>query len=312
MVTVGSRGQTILVMAILFAVIVLTTVILLNTLHAPATVQTQSQAGSLDDIERTEAQIVDDMERLFLVHTSMNTTGEALPYAQESGGPDDQFSEVVENASDLSAGLTASESGAVVRVRWNATRSQNGTLVRQNNSTDGTRNFTYDGYSSGDQNWTVLEDADGLPRLAMNVTEEPDSPDEPFEVVVDGGNRLTFGADGVEGAGVDCELSYPIQVDAAAGVGTVSNGSEVCGTFDLAPPDSSGFDLTFENGSQVNGTYTVSGAGVSNSDLQPASNRYDWQQVNSSVVVNPAFDVQYTDPTVTHNATFALYNETSP
>lgn len=307
MVTRDSRGQTILIMAILFAVIVLTTVILLNTLHAPANVQTQSQSSGLEDVELTEAQVANDMERLFLVHTSVATTGEPLPYVEADGGPDSRFGDVVENTSDLDAALRASESGAVVRVRYNATRSQEGMLVRQN---DSTREFTYDGYSPSDQNWTVLDDAEGLPRFSMNVTEAPDDSDSPFEVVVDGGNELTFDDDGVEGAGVDCELSYPIQVDATAGIGTISNETEVCGTFDLEPPDS--FDLTFENGSEVTGTYTVSGvdADAAGSDID--SNTYDWQHAtDDDVIVNPAFDVQYTEPAITHNATIVLYDEGS-
>ncbi|MBX0303660.1 hypothetical protein [Haloarcula salinisoli] len=306
MVTTRSRGQMILIMSVLFAVTVLTTVVLLNTLHAPANVNTERQASNLGDIERVEGQAADDMERLFQVHTSMNRTGEALPYAAESGGPDDPFGDVVNNTSELNAALSASESGAAVSVSYVEGRSQEGMLVRQNNST---QNFTHRGYSPSEQNWTVLESADGLPRLSMYVTDGPDASDPPFEVVVEGGGgKLTFDDDGVEGAGVDCDLAYPIRVDATGGVGTVSNATDICGEFDLGVPDT--FNLTFENGSQAEGTYTISGVEAIDTDIE--GNTFDWQQQYDGVVVNPAFRVQYTDPSITHRSTFRLYGESSP
>lgn len=305
MVRTRSKGQIILVMAVTFAITVLTTVILLNTLNAPADGNTQLQASSLDDLEQAEAQVADDMERLFLVHTSMNRTGEALPYADDSG-PDDPFGAVVSNYSDLNAALTGSDSGTVVSVTYAEDRSQEGLLVRQN---DSTQDFTP---QSGSTNWVVLNDAEGLPRFTMNVTDGPGPAASTFTVVVAGGNELNFDNDGVEGSGVACDLEYPIQVEATAGVGTVSNQTEVCGTFDLEPPDSD-FNLEFQNGDTVTGTYTISGAdtdGVIDSGLQ--SNTEDWQQVRDGVIVNPAFRMEYTDPTVTHTANFSLYNETSP
>jgi hypothetical protein len=294
----------ILIMAVTFAITVLATVILLNTLHAPADVNTRTQASSLDDIERTQTRVAADMERLFLVHTSMNRTGEALPYADNSG-PDDRFDNVVRNYSDLNAALTGAESGAVVSVSYVEDRSQRGILVHQNDN----ESFTRGGPSaSGD--WTVLQGAEGLPRLNMNVTSH-DSTDT-FKVVVGGTSRLNFNGTGVEVNGEYCGLGYPIQVEATAGVGTVSNQTEVCGTFDLELPDSD-FDLEFQNGDTVTGNYTISGTDTDSaisSGLE--SNTEDWQQVRDGVIVNPAFRMEYTDSTITHTANFSLYNETSP
>ena len=304
MVSKRPKGQMILIMAVTFAVTVLATVILLNTLHASADVNTQAQASSLDDIERTQTQVAADMERLFLVHTSMNRTGEALPYADNSG-PDDRFDNVVRNYSDLNAAVTGAESGAVVTVTY-ADRSQEGLLVHQN---DSTRNFTNQGDAS---DVTVLSDAEGLPRFSMNVTSY-DSNNGTFRVVVDGDNRLTISGDGVESSGVVCEPPYPIQVEATAGVGIVSNQSEVCGTFDLEPPEESSFDVEFENGDAVTGNFTISGANPTGSAFE--SNTEDWQQVygdDDEVIVNPAFRMEYTDSSITHTANFSLYNETSP
>ena len=304
MVSKRPKGQMILIMAVTFAITVLATVILLNTLHAPADVNTRTQASSLDDIERTQTRVAADMERLFLVHTSMNRTGEALPYADNSG-PDDRFDNVVRNYSDLNAALTGAESGAVVSVSYVEDRSQRGILVHQNDN----ESFTRGGPSaSGD--WTVLQGAEGLPRLNMNVTSH-DSTDT-FKVVVGGTSRLNFNGTGVEVNGEYCGLGYPIQVEATAGVGTVSNQTEVCGTFDLELPDPN-FDLEFQNGDTVTGNYTISGTDTDSaisSDLE--SNTADWQQVRNGVIVNPAFRMEYTDSTITHTANFSLYNETSP
>jgi hypothetical protein len=144
----------------------------------------------------------------------------------------------------------------------------------------------------------------------MNVTDGPAA--STFTVAVDGGNELNFDDDGVEGSGVDCDIEYPIQVEATAGVGTVSNQTEVCGTFDLELPDPN-FDLEFQNGDTVTGNYTISGTDTDSaisSDLE--SNTEDWQQVRDGVIVNPAFRMEYTDSTITHTANFSLYNETSP
>ena len=306
MVTERSRGQLILVMAVLFAVTILTAVILLNTLHASADLNTRAQSSSLDAIEQTEKQVADDMERLFLVHTSMKRDGEALPYVSGTGGPDSDFDVVVGKYSELNAALVGSQSGTSVRVTYFPDDSQEGILVNQNDK----QNFTYKGYDESTTNsWKVLKDTEELPRFVMNVTEGPDPSDNPFKVVVGSNTKLTFDDDGVDGSGVDCN-GYPIWVNATDGVGTVSNESGVCGTVDLKSTDPSP-DLTFEYGNNTEGTYTISGAGADSTGLEVQPSRAG-QQSYDDVIVNPKFRLNYTSPGITHTANFTLYNETRP
>ena len=80
----GERGQLVLIAAILVAVAVLGTVVLLNTVHSSPNVKAQTDAQSLSDAERTTAQIQDDLETVFV---ATNTTdNEQYPFVSKGSG----------------------------------------------------------------------------------------------------------------------------------------------------------------------------------------------------------------------------------
>lgn len=302
------RGQMILIAAVLVAISILGSVVLLNVLHVPADINTRQDARSLDTVERATIQVSEDLERLFLVHTSVNETSERVPYAQEVGGPDSAFETAVENYSAVNGDLSASASSTVVRVEYLDTSagSQEGTFIRHN---DTSRNLTVD-----DGDWDALSGAESVPYLYLNVTGANESgggvaDGQAFQVSIDG-ETVTFdqgevelpGGERITGSHGDL---YPVEMEIVGGAGEIRNGS-LRRTFTVDP--GSDFDVTFRDGNKTTGEYAISGTDVDSTGLDSGTEPYQYKREN--VIVNPKFRLNVTDASVTHSTTFALYNGT--
>jgi hypothetical protein len=309
----------ILVAAVVFAVGVLASVALLNTVHVPADVNTEQTARSLGSAERVGLGTTGAVERVFLVHTSVNETGERMPYADETKGP--PFEAVIGNYSALSADLAVSDASRVVAVEYlNSTAggSINGTFLRHN---DSRQELTYDSFDdTADGEWDVIEDADSIPYFYVNVTGANETGEgiaagEDFEVQV-GSDTVSFEQTEVQ-VNTETKFSaathdrlYPVELAVIDGVGEIRNATNRTAV-DL---DASGGDVTFHNGNETNGTYAISGTGDGTTVDSELIDEEDpeYQYTREDVVVNPTFRVRYTEASTTHNATVALYNRTHP
>jgi len=304
----------ILVAAVLFAVAVLVSVALVNTLHVPADITTEQNARSLQTAERVAPQVRADLERLFLVHTSRADRNQLLPYAEEVGGPDPPLERVVANYSSATADVTVSDASRVVSVEYRNSshgHSINGTLVQHN---DSSHPFTYQGFDDGTNGeWDVMEDAESVSYLHLNVTGDGDiTSGERFEVWV-GGDNISFNDDAVLHDGTtildgDNDDLYPVELELVDGVGEIRNATNRT----AVELDDEAGEVTFHNGNETTGTFTITGTGE-NADSEMIGNEHDpYQFTREDVVVNPAFRVTYTDASLTYNSTFALYNRTEP
>lgn len=302
----GSRGQVILIAAVIFAVTVLVSVALLSNLQTPADINTQSDSRSLETIERTGPALEDDLERIFLVHTSVDETGERVPYANESSGPDDPFGAVVANYSSVYSDMAVSDTSTVVSVEYlNTSRgSLNGTLLRHN---DSSKNLTFDGFNDTKRaEWNLTEDAESMPYFHLNVT---DTPDDPFLVnISDDTLEFTDDSVAINGDNVFSNGAYPVEVELIDGVGEVRNGSDRTA---FEPDPDAYFDVTFGNGNETNGTYTVSATNTSVGSELVGNETGDHQYTRTDVVLAPSFRMTYTDPNVRYVRFFRLYNDTS-
>jgi len=78
----SERGQLLVVVPILIPTVVLSSVVLLNSVHDSLTVQTQQDTRSVKGVDRTVGELTSDRDRLFAANTSNATT--AGPYADAS------------------------------------------------------------------------------------------------------------------------------------------------------------------------------------------------------------------------------------
>jgi len=85
------RAQLLLIGSVVVAVAILGTVVLLNIIHVPPDVSAQTDSQSVTDAERVQESIESDLQQLVLMHTSVNETGEPLPYVNSTS-----FGEAVE------------------------------------------------------------------------------------------------------------------------------------------------------------------------------------------------------------------------
>lgn len=316
MVTAGDeRGQLILIGALLVAATILGSIVLLNTIHESPQVSTQQDSQSLVETERTVDQVQTGLERAFLTNTSMDERGEALPYAEKSGG----FGTLVEDEYVTEyLNLSTTDTAGVVDVTL--VGNQTGGIARQNRTIAG-----FQPYPSGE----ILADAEAIPRLHLLVNETSASS---FTVWINETSgtppnemRMEINGSGVfkRGSNPDthwtCDLSgdnSQLEIDFINGVGEVRTDEVYCGDLTFGESLSPDYTIEFKNGNKVDGEFTITGVGSSVSspvpalDADPTDGR--WFKQGSDIVVNPIFEIEYLTPNVTYNATYAPYNRTAP
>ena len=310
MVTSGDdRGQLILIGALLVAATILGSIVLLNTIHESPEVSTQQDSQSLVETERTVDQVKAGLERAFLVNTSMDEQGEALPYVNGSGGFETLAAEYVSGYLNLSTTDTA----GVVDVTL--VGNQTGGIARQNRTIAG-----FEEYPSGEL--TLIEGAKAVPRFHLVVNETQLSPFTVWinETTVSPLDNVSLSVNDstVENGGSfdpwTCDVSgdtRPIEIDFVDGVGEVRTGETYCGDLEFGKSLVPEVNVTFENGNKVNGTYTITA--VDPVSIESFSEPYRWNRVSGTTyIVNPIFEIEYLTPNVEYSATYAPYNRTAP
>lgn len=280
------RGQLVLIAAILVATAILGAVVLLNAVHSSPEVKAQTDAQSLSNAERTVNGIQQDLRRVFFATNA--TDGEQYPFARESDLDNNTGSYAAELGS-----LVSRDGAAVVSVEYNSTNSKTGGFVagEVRNSEE-----------------TVIEDADSVPYLSVNAS----SVAQPIEITIEragesnkrielNGSSTTYG--NVSGPAATCSRpSGDLRLELTRGTGTLrgENGG-VCelSVYDDTPTE---YTISIEADNRDGSSFAVSATG-SNVTRDPVG----FETVRSPVVVNPAFDVSYHDPSVTYQSTLALF-----
>ena len=315
MVTSGDdRGQLILIGALLVAATILGSIVLLNTIHESPEVSTQQDSQSLVETERTVDQVKAGLERAFLVNTSMDEQGEALPYVNGSGGFETLATEYVSGYLNLSTTDTAGVVNATL------VGNQTGGIARQNRTDTG----EYKKYNETGDPVTIIQNAETIPRLHLLVNEtsassftlwinQTDIPPSgtPLNASLEiSDNTVEKGGSAPGSWACDLPGNSLIEIDFIDGVGEVRTGETYCGDLEFGAFDPARYNVTFENGNRVNGTYTITA--VDPVSIESFSEPYRWNRVSGTTVVNPIFEIEYLTPNVEYSATYAPYNRTAP
>lgn len=291
------RGQLILLGALLVAATILSSIVLLNSIHESPDTYTRHDSQSLVGAERAVEGVRDDLERAFLVNTSVDEAGTPLPYAQTG-----TFDSIVEAYESQLVNLSTTDSAAIVRV--DLADAQTGAIARQRKDSTGFRPFPSD---------TVIDGADSIPRMYLYVNETSTSS---FEVQIEedsGPDEVTLhiDEDGVSGD-VSCDLSGQdfdaIEIDFVDGVGSVTTDEKYCGDREFGTSLDPPLDVDFEDGGNARGTFTVTGVDASGSSIGGNPGDVTWYK--DPVLVNPVFEIEYRTPEVSYSSRVALYNET--
>lgn len=304
------RGQLLLVAAVLIALVIVASAVLLNGLVTPETATTSSLSGDAADFERTTDSIASDLEQLFEHNTSVDEAGEPLPYADADAlgrAVNDIYGPLVANA-------TLNRTGAVLDVRYARASSLEGDVV-YNTSVNTFEN------EKDSANWTVAQGVETIPRAIVNVSN-------------DGGGEFGLAIEGSAGG----EWSYNVTDDAVVIDGdprcdgvinsstrdirldvrnpaihnatlevTNTDGDVPCSPrIEVAKGLSTPYTVSIGNGDQAEGTYFISVDG----DLHDNATDDNWVSDEEDVVVNPAFAVSYLTEGIEYKSTYRLYNAT--
>lgn len=309
-----SRGQLILLGALLLSFTIVASVVLLNTIQVDPTVDADQEGTELRQAELTTQQVETSLHRLFLANGSATEQSDRLPFALEEFSR--QINRTYQNALlNLSTAGTAS----VVTVEYIDSESIEGVLIRQDDS----RNFTSPPNAT-DSDWQVAENVSTLPRVSLRV-----------EAVGTGGFGVRLeevGDDGWVQLNVTEEtvvrtnrsapatpvslcsgLDLPSEIDLVYQEGEIHGTNTTCPDVEFGTELDAPYNLTFQNGNEASGNYTISMTGDTVSsvinDTQDTNPR--WIPSDSSpdnqYVVDPAFRVTYRSPGIDYAREFNLF-----
>ncbi len=323
MVTDRSRGQLLLVGAIVIATVVLASVVLLNTVHSSPSISAEVDAESLENVERASGEIEANLGQLFLTTAATATADDRLPYVNTSA-----FETVVDAYETEYNGIVASDRAFVIDVDYLSNESQPGAVAYN-------RSVFPDGAIDTSVNGTVLGSAPGgsisvgtgllFPVVSLTATGVDLGSPSGVSLVFDSASQtdrlnvtddVSFD-DTDPDNGFDCGFGTiddaTVSVEFSAGTGTVtvteprndSSSPHTCAVRDVGFADS--YDevrLEVDGNSVETLSYVLSAAGGDCDDADQAT-CVDGDGID--IDVNPSFDISFVDPSVTHESSFTLY-----
>jgi hypothetical protein len=278
----GDRGQLVLIAAILLAVTVIGTVVLLNTVHSSPNVKAQTDAQSLSGAERTTAQIQGDLETVF---AATNTTeNEQYPFVKDES----KLNETVAEYESQSVKLLSTNKSALLSIGYKPKPSERG-------------NFSAGELDSSFASpKVVMENAKSIPSLSVASDGEvgiefafgPSGPTDQ-DVKLDGTSTT------VAGDSCSALADEELTLDFNRGSGVIRDESGGVCVVDLYEP---------EGVTEISVTITVSsGSGsFALSGVDPDTS-YTSGTFAEDVIVNPVFEMEYIDPNVEYRSEFMLF-----
>ena len=319
-----SRGQLLLVGAIVIATVVLASVVLLNTVHSSPSISAEVDAESLENVERASGEIKANLGQLFLTTAATATADDRLPYVNTSA-----FETVVDAYETEYNGIVASDRAFVIDVDYLSNESQPGAVAYN-------RSVFADGAIDTSVNRTVVGSAPGgsitvgtgplFPVVSLTATG--------VDLGSPSGVSLVFGPSQTDRLNVTDNVSFDdtdpnngfdcgfgtiddatVSVEFSAGTGTVtvteprndSSSPHTCAVRDVGFADS--YDevrLEVDGNSVETLSYVLSAAGGdATCDDADQATCVDGDGID--IDVNPSFDISFVDPSVTHESSFTLY-----
>lgn len=309
-----SRGQLLLVAAVLIALVIVASAVLLNGLVTPESATTSSLSTDAKNIEDSTAAIQRDLDALFEHASSVDDAETPLPYARDA----DLGAMVNDNYQPHVLEDVVNRSGAILDVEYTGTGDSTLGHAIYNQTADGE-------FGNGTHNhWTVATGVDPLTRARVSVDQaDVGSASSAFQLVVDGSGsgdwRFAVTTDAVYAGGTEfCESDLTPGVDERVTL-EVTKPPVRNATIEVRGPDGNvkcarsvafgdgqgqPWDLSIENGHEAVGTYVFAFDGAPSSDATGAP----WPHHEPSVVINPAFEITYATEGLTYESTFELYN----
>ena len=291
-----NRAQLLLIGSVVVAVAILGTVVLLNIIHVPPDVNAQTDSQSVTSVERVDATLQDDLQQLSLMHTSVNETGEPLPYVDNS-----TFSEAVSRYTDAYNNLSTTTSPAIVSVEYDESSPTDGVVAVQNKSGP----FPGPG--------ELIASPDAVPFARLNITSFPTTsttlrfkksgPDE-SDIVFDddeirfidsAGNRQVF----------DITSDEYAKITLIDGRGQIQSDVKTNRSLSLDLSDVTG--VQFLNLGGGGGEFAIAGAGSPNCPSSSSSYSCVGEDSGETIDVNPTFHVVYQDANVAYETTFSAF-----
>ncbi|ACV13024.1 hypothetical protein Huta_2863 [Halorhabdus utahensis DSM 12940] len=298
MVTPGNgrgddRGQLVVIAALMIALTVLGSVVLLNSVHSSPEVAVSSDASSLAETERSTMELRDELRTAFLATNASDiaTNDNRVAFVDQQ-----YFKTVVETFGTEYNELLTSDRAMVVNATYNDSAAVEGAIVSHTGSTS----------LSGTQR--LLENAAGeAPLVSVNATLGPTE-----EVALefndtDAGTRfLNVTNSDVEFEGSDlCDFtgSSVVQVDLYNGTGEISTDDDFCGNLSVDYGDFN--NVTLHNSADINGS-TIE---ISAVEADCGASGVDCVD-KSGIDLMPTFILKTADPSVTYEGNITVFEVT--
>ena len=303
MVTDRPRGQLLLTGAVVIAVVVLASVVVLNAVHSSPSVGAEVDASSLEGVESADREIRATLDRLFWTTAATATEDNRLPYVDATA-----FESEVAAYEGVYNRMAGAEQGLVANVTYRPAAAQRG-VVAYNRSVEAGGNRTVVDSAGG----PLVGETDG-PFTAVSLTATG------VDLGTESGVVLTFEGpsedrleitDGVRfnssdpGRSVECGFEdgpAAVSVDLRAGTGTITrNATETCGV-DIEFGDSYESVGLAADGEGVSEFSYVVAAADEHATCGGSADCVDNSTVDGGIDLNPSFDISLVDPSATHGS----------
>lgn len=295
----GERGQLILIGAVLVALTIVASVVLLNSIHASADIRAQQDRQNLEQAERVTGQVQNDLDDMFVANGSGTGIGDARYIVN---GNESELAALVETYNEQYQNLSMRTRSSLVNVTFLPSESGRGSVVYQNES-EPLGNWRPDKGSNIDilylyVNVTDIDDSDvsiEIDNVPNNIRLDYNSGNS-YEVLVNGDSKC---------ADTTITPSQSLEIELNEGVGEIRTAD--CGTIavDLGDEfEGSTGEIRFKD-PQMKGKTTIVFDGTA--DTAPPASGKDYRGREDDAIVNPTFNIVYQDPSVTYEANVTLY-----
>jgi len=279
----AERAQLLLITALLIATFIMSAVVLLNLLHESPEFDTQQDSLSMSDTERVSAQLEADLQQYFYAHTSDEIVG----YVDK-----EEFGDEINRSGSRYTNLTGKSKSGHLNVVLNADESTEGDIVYGNSSSD------------TDDEEQIFTDISSLTRLSFEATG-----DEFVSISFDvdnSSNILDISDEEVswqnESKSQTIDWDESVEIDITDKVGEIRTDKDYIPDVQLDTDDE--FNVSVEIDAWQEG-----GEGrfyVSSPDNREQDSGLFGED---NAIINPAFDITYTNPDIRYSSTIKLYEE---
>jgi len=290
-----SRGQLLLIGALVIATVIVASVVLLNSVHSSPDIAAETDASSLDQVDTANSEIRNDLEHLFRATNSVD--GERLAYVEP-----DSFESVVEEYADSYNDLIGAESASVANVTYVASKAVDGEIA-WNASVNTTQTdekqllWDVDADSERPVPQFTLEATNVTGEVTIEFNDTDGGPEPESELSIDGEeDEVVFENGGAEET--LCELDQNASIDLRAGTGEIVTDKKSCLVSIEYADDFDEILLTL-NGDTDELAYEISG--------DDASCGEGGECPDDNIDINPTFHIAVQDPSVSYSSTFRLY-----